>query len=335
MRNLPPAHPNSWYVPAQSDELTVGQVLTRRVAGHDVVLYRTKTGEVRAVNAYCPHMGAHLGHGGEVVEDTIRCPFHHFRFDAEGDCVSAYPGKKVPPACKLPTWPVQEKNGSIFVYWNAEGLAPGWEVPALDTEGWRPIRHATWDLKGHPQECSENSVDIGHFAVVHEYSQIDELIPAHVDGHILHAKYHMHRDRGAMQPEVSTEFELWVHGLGYSVVQVYIERYDMHMRTFVMPCPTDEGHIALRLAVSMKSLDSKMALHPLAALVPQAVLEWAIERGALKAYTDDVRQDFDVWNHKTYIPRPRLAAGDGPISLYRKYVRQFYPGGRVQSAAAK
>jgi hypothetical protein len=33
---------------------------------------------------------------------------------------------------------------------------------------------------------------------------------------------------------------------------------------------------------------------------------------------------FEVWRHKRFASRPALAAGDGPIGLYRQWTRQFY-----------
>ncbi|WP_425436809.1 Rieske 2Fe-2S domain-containing protein [Mycobacterium rhizamassiliense] len=41
-------------------------------------MYRTKSGLARAIEAYCPHLGAHLGHGGKVLGDELHCPFHAF-----------------------------------------------------------------------------------------------------------------------------------------------------------------------------------------------------------------------------------------------------------------
>jgi hypothetical protein len=34
---------------------------------------------VRAVDAICPHRGAHLGHGGRLHDDSIVCPFHGYQ----------------------------------------------------------------------------------------------------------------------------------------------------------------------------------------------------------------------------------------------------------------
>lgn len=325
-RSQPPPNPDGWYVVAFSDELGASKVLTRRLAGRDVVLFRTTAGEVTATWAHCPHLGAHLGHGGKVVHDTLKCPFHHFRFDPSGACVAGYEGHKAPPGCRLPLLPVQEKNGTIVVWWNSRGAPPTWEVPALDTEGWRPLRHLCLKLRGHPQECSENSVDFGHFAAVHGYNDCRELVRAHVDGPLLHAQYGMSRRR-PLQPVIRTDFELWVWGLGYSIVRTGVARYGVSLRTFVLPCPTAPGEVDLRLAISMKRLARSRDVHPLAAWMPTAALEWILERLSLRAYVQDVLQDFAIWENKSYLEQPALAAGDGPVALYRRYARQFYPMG--------
>ena len=42
-----------------------------------------------------------------------------------------------------------------------------------------------------------------------------------------------------------------------------------------------------------------------------------------RAYIADMEQDIPVWNHKVYQPNPKLAKGDGPIHLFRKFASQF------------
>lgn len=330
MRQRPPDHPSGWYVLAFSDEVAPGALITRTLAGRDVVVFRTGAGRVAVSDAFCPHLGAHLGHGGDVVGDTVRCPFHHFRFDTEGACVAGYPGRKAPPACRLAMIPARERNGTILAWWSLAGEPPGWEVPTLEGEGWRPLRHTTLQLAGHPQECSENSVDFGHFAAVHGYDGCEELVPAHVDGPLLHAKYRMQRAR-PLQPHIATDFEVWVWGLGYSIVRTSVERFGVELRTFVLPCPTASGQVDLRLAISLRKIRRRSEVHPLAVLLPTSVLEWVIERLTLRAYVDDVRQDFSIWENKTFLDKPRLAAGDGPVSLFRRYARQFYPAAASSS----
>ena len=324
-KTQPPARPSGWYVVAFSSELTAGAVLTRRFFGGEVVVYRTGQGRVVVTEPYCPHLGAHLGHGGRVVDETLRCPFHGFSFNPDGTCVTAYPGKKAPPRCRLGTYPSREKNGQVLVYFHPQGAPPTWEVPDFDGQGFRPLRFETFDLAGHPQETSENSVDIGHFALVHGYERVDTLAPMTADGPLLHGEYTMLRRRSGLSKAIHTNFRIWVWGLGYSVVEAHVREHDLLVRTFVLSTPTETGHVDLRIALSLRRLGAKKSLHPLAVLAPRAVLEAVLERVAMSAYAADVRQDFAIWNNKTYVERPALADGDGPIALYRKWAKQFYP----------
>ena len=130
------------------------------------------------------------------------------------------------------------------------------------------------------------------------------------------------------QPDIDTDFELWVWGLGYSIVRTGVARLGVELRTFVLPCPTDAGEVDLRLAISMRRIARSRDVHPLAAWVPTAALEWALEQFSLHAYVSDVKQDFAIWEHKAYLEKPVLAAGDGPVMLYRRYARQFYPAAK-------
>ena len=57
-----------------------------RLLGRDLVLYRGDDGRAVALDAYCPHMGAHLAEG-RVDGNELRCFFHDWKFDCTGTCV--------------------------------------------------------------------------------------------------------------------------------------------------------------------------------------------------------------------------------------------------------
>ena len=65
-KTLPP-YPNGWYIACKSKELPKETTKAIDIAGQNIVLVRDKEGKVNALHAYCAHMGAHLGVGGEVV----------------------------------------------------------------------------------------------------------------------------------------------------------------------------------------------------------------------------------------------------------------------------
>jgi hypothetical protein len=62
--NFPFPIPISWYAVAYSDELEGGQVLPLSLLGRELVAFRGEDGVAAVLDAYCPHLGAHLGHGG-------------------------------------------------------------------------------------------------------------------------------------------------------------------------------------------------------------------------------------------------------------------------------
>ncbi|MGW3167682.1 Rieske 2Fe-2S domain-containing protein, partial [Streptomyces sp. NPDC001142] len=147
-------YPSGWSALAFSGELRPGTVLTRPLAGQDVVLYRLGTGALRAVQPYCPHLGAHLGLA-TVDGDDLVCPFHFFAFGPDGRCVrTGYDTS--PPRSPLMQLPVHEVNGAVFVWRHHDGRAPDWFVPPWHRIGHGPARTAAWELAGHAQEVIEN-----------------------------------------------------------------------------------------------------------------------------------------------------------------------------------
>lgn len=64
--------------------ITPGMLHRYSVADEELVARANHNGELRVFDAFCPHQGAHLGHGGRLDNDCLRCPFHGFYFDQEG-----------------------------------------------------------------------------------------------------------------------------------------------------------------------------------------------------------------------------------------------------------
>ena len=56
--------------------------------GENFAVFRTANGVASVLDAYCPHLGAHLGIGSRVVGDCVECPFHGWQFRGEdGQCM--------------------------------------------------------------------------------------------------------------------------------------------------------------------------------------------------------------------------------------------------------
>lgn len=321
---LLPSYPLGWYAVGFSHELLPGEVRPLTFMGQESVLYRTDGGQAVLVGAYCPHLGAHLGYGGSVEGESIRCPFHGFRFDPKGECVSIPYGTRIPPKAKAQVRPVQEKHGIILAFYHPDTAVPDWDIPQLPAAEWSPFLTKEWTMRGHPQETTENSVDVGHFTEIHGYDGVESLAELTTSGPYLNIKYAMTRPDGMFGRPVRAEFEIHAFGLGYSLVEVEVPQYGVRARLFVLATPVAGDQITLRVALNLYEETQRQKISPLLALLPRALINRIIARSTFNGLVHDVQQDFQIWQHKRYLQPPILAEGDGPVGTYRLWAKQFY-----------
>jgi hypothetical protein len=210
---------------------------------------------------------------------------------------------------------VREQNGLLLAFWHAAGKAPEWAPPPeLDRAGWSDVKVHREVFRGHPQEISENSSDLGHFGPIHGYGRAEIVGDVIVDKHLLKSHYVVERNLDFIGlPQVMTKLEFAVqdHGLGYSIVHVNVQKIRLTMNVLIMPTPIDANTVALYIGVRVRK-------------TPIALFTRLLRAFILRATVNDVMQDSAVWKRKCYVERPALADGDGPIGTYRRYVRQFY-----------
>jgi len=326
MTSALPHDPIGWFAVAFSGDLRAGQIETRVVCEHDIVVFRTAEGRAAALDAHCPHMGAHLG-GGRVEGEALRCPFHGFTFSTEGDCTSTPYDGKVPPTCRTRSWPVHEVNGFVLVWHHPDRAPPTFEVPPVSGEGWLPLQTHLWPrLRAHPQETSENTVDLGHFNEVHGYHSTEMVAAPDVEGAHLTVRYRFTRAGFGLSPSSVSRvgFEGHAFGLGVTRVDVREEQRALDVRLWILCTPTRDGHADLRIAMTIRVLEAPGRTFPLLALLPRRLATRLVQLIAFREFKGDVHDDFEVWTTKVYLPRPALAKGDGPIGIYRRWCRQFY-----------
>lgn len=89
-----------------------------RVLGEDLILFRDKLGRPGLVYPHCAHRGTSLFYG-RVEEQGIRCCYHGWLFDVQGNCVEQpceSGGGKHRDKARQPWYPVQEQYGLIWAY---------------------------------------------------------------------------------------------------------------------------------------------------------------------------------------------------------------------------
>ena len=319
LRDAPPPFPFGWFAVALCHELRAGAVLTRQFMDREIVIYRTKSGTVCAVEAYCPHLGAHLGHGGEVCGEELRCPFHGFRFSVQGSCVYS-PSGAPPPAARLGLLEVREIHGAIFVWHGPAGQVP-WEIEPLggDESDWRRVQHTVRHVHSHPQELVENSIDITHFGAVHGLWNAQLAEPPIFDGPQLRVDY-TYTQSARWKSDADVKMRIRIDGLGVVVNEV--DTLGVSMRVFSLATPVSERDTIQHLLVSVR----KRGRSPVAKAFWGGV-EKMSGRFILRGLVGQLKQDDPVWVNKKYLRRPAIAEGDGPIHAYRRWASQFYPEG--------
>ena len=72
MRDYPMPMPFGWFQVAWSDEVPTGTSKPMQYFGRHLVAWRGEGGEAHVWDAFCPHLGAHLGGNAAIQGDTIR-----------------------------------------------------------------------------------------------------------------------------------------------------------------------------------------------------------------------------------------------------------------------
>ena len=156
----------SWFPICLSREIPAGKILGVDFLDGRVVAYRGAKGEARVMSAYCAHVGADLS-VGDIQGDTIRCAFHHWRYDGNGVCVATKVGDPPPPAACLFKFPTCEKHGIVFAY---NGERPRFEVPDFpypDSELMMTASSFPQITPTDPWVISCNTPDMQHIKALH------------------------------------------------------------------------------------------------------------------------------------------------------------------------
>jgi len=125
-------------------------------------------GRVVAFPDRCPHRWARLS-DGRVIDDTLECPYHGWRFDGTGRCTlvpALGAGSPVPPRADVAAPAVRLAHGLVFMAPEPARVEllpiPEWDEPGI-TAAWLP--DVTAAIGAAP--FIDNFLDVAHFPFVH------------------------------------------------------------------------------------------------------------------------------------------------------------------------
>ena len=326
---LPP-FPEGWWFVASRKALTKAGLIQKTWMGEDIVAWGDGDGRVCVAQSVCPHLGSSLGPaaGGRVRAGRLICPFHGYEYDATGQCV-ATPYADPPRGARLRVFETQEIQGLVFAWWGIGGRPPQWRLPEdeLGEDGWSSQAIRTFRFPGHPQDTTENSVDLGHLRYVHGYGSVDRVDSVTVDGPCLRSDFDFRRTRkiaGVARLTYEVSARTRIFGLGYSFVDIRERSIGMDMRMWVLVTPVDGELIDMTLVSQVREIRSPRRRIVGLGFLPPGLRAPLMNR-FISAFQDrDVRQDVVIWSRKRYRPQPRLCRSDGEIMPFRAYCAQFY-----------
>lgn len=326
-------YPRGWYCVAPTEDVPIGGVKPVKMFGRDVVVFRTEDGKPHVANAHCPHMGAHLGHGGQVKGACIRCPFHGWEYrGSDGECSRIPYGDAPPKKARLTNWPVQEVGGVILAWYHEEGAEPDWFVRDFpDWEGeYSEWKQYEWTVRARIQDISENDADVAHAQELHKF--VDS--PAENDfttngpecDWVLHAQLHAKAfgiPKWAPVPR-ALDIDINIRRSGISLGWV--------RQSTTLPPGIHFETQSLATCTPIDQENCRVILRHRAGRSRVPGMTRLIRFNYAKLFNWTLEEDIVMWENKIYRMRPAASKTDAAILKFRKWTQQFYPPGAYDEA---
>ncbi len=197
----------------------------------------------------------------------------------------------------------------IYVWRHAQGQPPSWEIEPWPLDAAYPTPYGKRHLlRDHPQDVVENIVDFGHLTPVH--GTVGEVLSEpRFEAERLRTSFRIlpaGGDTAAWVSAAAPELTVRVQGLGIVYTSIEVPKIGCHIRTVLTATPVSPTHAEVYVS-------GTMWLDRLGRGRAAGALTSALSRPLAWVGSFDFGKDFPVWAHKTYLERPRLAQGDGPI----------------------
>ncbi|MBX5488915.1 MAG: Rieske 2Fe-2S domain-containing protein [Mycolicibacterium hassiacum] len=315
--------PTGWFQVAWSAELEPGSVRRMKYFDRELIAWRTASGKPVVMDAYCEHLGAHLGYGGHVEGEVIECPFHGWQWNTEGRNVCIPYESRPNRGRRIRSYPVVERNDAIYMWHDVDGREPYFDAPdvfasfgdgSTAADYYPPMTLFREGLELHPQYVLENGVDFAHFKFVHKTPIVPVFTRHDFAGPVSYVDFTItfEGDENQSIEDVKSGVEAINGGLGIAVTKSWGM---VDNRTVSAITPVDERTSDVRFTVYVgrtPGRDDERAESKARAVGEEIIRQFS--------------QDIEIWAHQRYSDPPALAPSeyDGFTKL-RTWAMQFYP----------
>lgn len=166
-----------WYPIAFAVDVPADKPYGFSIFAEPFVLFQDGEGQLVCLLDRCPHRLAKLS-DGQVIDGRLECLYHGWQFDQNGACAHIphlLEGASVPERACVPSFPVQEHQGIIWI-WADGSVPPAPETPpgieGLETDGLFVVDTAT-DLPFDHAFLVENLLDPAHVYISHDGTELN------------------------------------------------------------------------------------------------------------------------------------------------------------------
>jgi phthalate 4,5-dioxygenase oxygenase subunit len=211
-----------------------GDPVKIRILGEDLVVFRDSEGRVGVIDESCPHRKASLVFGRNE-ECGLRCLYHGWKFDVEGNCVdmsSEPPESALPEKVKIKAYPVHEQAGFVWVWMGPKEEMTPFEAPVFQPSPDTRISISKIMIDCNWAQILEGAIDSAHSSTLHS----SDMVPARVAGA-------QANDQNWLRPSTDKAPRLYVDrtpwGFRYSAIRRPIQNANTHeyIRTTLFIAP--------------------------------------------------------------------------------------------------
>lgn len=325
-------YPEGWFCVGLSRDLKPGSSKNQSFMGRETVLFHTRKGSWGMLDAHCPHMGTHIGHGGQVTDTGIACPMHGMAFDPEGCSASI----------STRSYPIREVHGLIMAWYSGNAGEPGWEIPADKIEGlrgyenWNPFKVREEIIHCTPEDVFEvHAADPGHNETLHKELDVKIIEPFETADFSSHIKITMKhpadpvgglllKSAGITDGLVETEIGVHTFGLGYQFIESKVEAMGIIVKQFMLPTPIDEKQILLRVVYASPRIENSNAVPKTMKFLPTPIINQVFNVMGYRGLMMAIDEHQPLWEHKVRLANPAFRESDSIASQFKDWTRTFY-----------
>ena len=200
----------------------------------------------------------------------------------------------------------------------------------MDEVGWTPTSTHLYRIRSHPQETTENTIDLNHLRVLHDFEAVRQVGKSEIHGPHFKTRFRFEgtynipvlRD---VRFELAATVDIW--GLGFLFVDTLAPTLGVRTMNWFLTTPIDGDYVDILVSAKVRAArfesESPSFVTWCLRLVPGGLRQRFLHPLVMYEFKKNIEKDFVVWDNKMYAERPLLNRAD-EIMKFRNYCTQFY-----------